>query len=88
MLRYARFFWDYAYLLFKPDEGIDLGIVRKVLMDSTDPWFPQVGILQNLVHRKRDKLFHFGAHATRQYTKAELDSASHFVLDVGPSEPR
>lgn len=87
--------WDlrinpyYAHLLFKPEEGIDLGIVRKILMDSTDPRFSRLGELENLVRRKHDNNFCISAFAKREYTKAELESARSFVLSLRPMfEPK
>src|ERR1700722_6998147 len=75
-----RFYEKYAPLLFRDDEGKRLGdIVRKILIDTTDPRYKEIGRLQ----RELGGSIFAGWRIHRRYTKAELAAAQCFLFVGG-----
>lgn len=64
-----------------PGIGKDLGGVRKVVVDTSDPLFTEIGRLDRSF-RARDKCFFYGWDYHRRYTQRELDEAK--LLHVWP----
>jgi hypothetical protein len=77
-----------AHLLFADDEGVRLGdpifgyTVRKVLIATDDPRFPQIGRLQQTCDERYDSMFHAGWDYIRKYTKEELAAAELFYVHI------
>lgn len=71
-----RINYDYANLLFKADEGKNLGTSVKVVeLLKDDPRYNQVPIIAKQVKQKYDKAFFFGWEIKRKYSTKELDTA-------------
>ena len=71
-----RINYDYANLLFKSNEGKNLGTSVKVVeFAKDDPRYNQVPIIAKQVRRKYDKMFFFGWEIKRKYSTKELDTA-------------
>lgn len=71
---------EYAHLLFKDDEGVNLGDTVKVIkLEKSDPRFPKIGELQKEA-RKRFDFFFSCCEYKRIYTKEEIDNAKWFLL--------
>lgn len=75
-----RINYDYAHLLFKADEGRDLGQLSKSIkiieLSKDDPRYNQIPIISKLVKEKYDKGFFFGWQIKRKYSKKEIDAAT------------
>ena len=72
-----RINYEYAHLLFKADEGKNIGTSVKVIeLSIEDPRYRQVPIIAKEVKKKYDKNFFFGWQIKRKYSKKELDAAS------------
>lgn len=72
-----RINYDYAHLLFKADEGKNLGTsVKLVELSKEDPRYRQVPIISEEVRKKYDRGFFFGWEIKRKYSKKELDTAT------------
>lgn len=70
-----RINYDYANLLFKADEGKNLGTSVKVVeLSKGDPRYNQVTIIAEEVKNKYDRSFFFGWQIKRKYSKKELDT--------------
>ena len=68
---------DYANLLFKADEGRNLGrSVKVVELSKDDPRYNQVPIIAEQVKREYDRGFFFGWEIKRKYSKKELEAAT------------
>lgn len=71
-----RINYDYAKLLFKANEGKDLGTSVKVVeLSKDDPRYIQIPLMESQVKKKYDKSFFFGWEIKRKYNKKELGSA-------------
>ena len=78
-----RINYDYAHLLFKADEGKNLGTSVKVVeLSKEDPRYRQVPIIAEEVKKKYDKGFFFGWQIKRKYSKKELDTATLLHLKI------
>jgi len=71
---------DFASKLFADNEGEKLGSVRKILISTTDPRFPEIGRLQESLRRTINRPFFYGWDIRRSYNKKELELASVFLL--------
>lgn len=83
----------YANLIFRPNEGNNLGppyLVRKIIIEKTDSRFNEIGRIQNELVKRSSKLhnilvgrteylFH-GWKFIRKYTKSEISRAELFTL--------
>jgi hypothetical protein len=77
----CRVNYKYAHLLFKADEGKNLGTSVKVVeLSKEDPRYSQIPIIEKEVERKYGKGFVFGYRIKRKYSKEELNSATLFHL--------
>lgn len=80
-----RINYDYAHLLFKPDEGKNLGTsVRIVEISKDDPRYSQIPIISKQVKEKYDRGFYFSWKIKRKYSKAELEAALLLHLKIKP----
>ncbi|MGJ1205046.1 hypothetical protein [Sphingobacterium lactis] len=78
-----RINYDYAHLLFKADEGKNLGTaVKLVELSKDDPRYRQVPIIAEEVRKKYDRGFFFGWQIKRNYSKKELDTATLLHLKI------
>jgi len=78
-----RINYDYAHLLFKADEGKNLGTSVKVVeLSKEDPRYNQVPIIAEEVKRKYDRGFFFGWQIKRKYSKKELETATLLHLKI------
>jgi len=74
---------ELAPKLFATDEGKRLGdSVRQVEIATNDPRFDAIGRLQLETRAKTDRSFFYGWILRRRYSKAELDEADLFQLNV------
>jgi hypothetical protein len=80
----VRIVEDFAHRLFAGNEGKKLssGLVRRVILASTDPRLPEVGRLQREFRQTTKRFFFYGWQIHRKYTVAELESAPLFKLFV------
>jgi len=80
--------YDYAHLLFKADEGKDLGglvpFIKAVVISKEDPRYSQIPIINEEVKKKYGWSFFYGWDIKRKYTKKELDAAT--LLHMGINE--
>lgn len=71
-----RINYDYASLLFKADEGKNLGASVKVVeLSKEDSRYDQIPVIENQVQKKYDSSFFFGWEIKRKYGKKELEAA-------------
>ena len=71
---------EYAHLLFREDEGVNLGsFVKKVNIVPTDPKFMEIGRLQEEM-RKKQTYFFSSYEYKRTYTEAEFNNAAWFLI--------
>lgn len=72
-----RINYDYAHLLFKAEEGRNIGIsVRVVEISKEDPRYNKIFIIDEELKLKYDKSFYFSWHIKRKYNQKELSTAS------------
>lgn len=75
-----RIVYDFAHLLFKSDEGKDLGQITKsiklIRITRDDPRFNQIPVIAKQVKEKYNKSFFFGWSIIRKYSKNELETAA------------
>lgn len=75
-----RISMEYAHLLFKDDEGVNLGDTVKVIkLEKSDPRFPKIGELQKEALNRHD-LFYSCFEYKRIYTKEEIENAKWFQM--------
>lgn len=75
--------YDYAHLLFREDEGKNLGTsVKLVEISKEDPRYEQIPIIEEEIRRKYGRGFFFSWKIKRKYSKKELDSATLFQLKI------
>ena|ERR1700741_2651331 len=75
--------YDYANLLFRANEGKNLGTSVKIVeLSKDDPRYNQVPIIARQVRQKYDKAFFFGWEIRRMYSKKEVDSATLFHMKI------
>jgi hypothetical protein len=75
--------YEYAHLLFKEDEGRNLGASVKIVeLSKDDPRYKQVPIIAEEVKKKYERGFLFGWQIKRKYTKKELDAAKLLHLKI------
>ncbi|MCE5320969.1 MAG: hypothetical protein PHV09_04975 [Bacteroidales bacterium] len=78
-----RINYDYANLLFKADEGKNLGTTVKVVkLSKDDPRYKEIPVIADVVKRKYDRGFFFGWEYRRKYTKKELELAKLFQIKI------
>lgn len=81
-----RINYDFANLLFKEDEGKDLGQLNKsvkiVELSKDDPRYNQIPIISKKVKEKYGKGFFFGWQIKRKYVKNEIESAVLFQIKI------
>lgn len=78
-----RIMEDFAPRLFADDEGKRLGdTVRKIEIATDDPRYLTIGRLQAEIEAKTDRLFFSSWNLRRRYSKAELEVATLFELQV------
>lgn len=78
-----RINYDYANLLFKADEGENLGTSVKVVeLSKDDPRYNQIPIIEKQVKQKYDKAFFFGWEIKRKYSNKELKAATLLHLKI------
>jgi hypothetical protein len=75
---------DYAHRLFRPDEGklLGSGMIRLIKLSGDDPRLPQVGELRRIIDRESGRTFFHGWNIERRYSKAEIEAATLFRLQV------
>ncbi|MDV6168857.1 hypothetical protein R1T16_10505 [Flavobacterium sp. DG1-102-2] len=75
--------YDYAHLLFKPDEGKDLGTSVKIIeLSPNDSRYNQIPIIAEQIKIKCDRSFFFGWNIKRKYDNKELDTAKLLHLKI------
>lgn len=78
-----RINYDYANLLFKADEGKNLGTSVKVVeLSKDDPRYNQVPIIAKQIQQKYEKAFFFGWEIKRKYSKKELEAVTLLHLKI------
>ncbi|WP_132011677.1 MULTISPECIES: hypothetical protein [unclassified Flavobacterium] len=78
-----RINYDFAHLLFKEDEGKNVGTsVRVVEISKSDPRYNQIPIISKQVKENYDRGFFFGWKIKRKYSINEIKSASLFYLKI------
>ena len=78
-----RINYEYSHLLFRADEGKNLGTSVKVIeLSRNDPRYSQIPIIAKQVQQKYGKSFFFGWQIKRGYTKQEIEAATLFYLKV------
>lgn len=78
-----RINYEFANLLFKENEGKNLGTSVKVVeLSKEDSRYNQIPILAEEIRKKYGKGFFFGWVVKRKYSKKELDTASLFHLKI------
>ncbi|MFV0507235.1 MAG: hypothetical protein ACK5L5_11145 [Bacteroidales bacterium] len=81
-----RINYDYAHLLFKRDEGRDLGQFSKsikiVELSKDDPRYNQIPIISKRVKEKYDEGFFFGWQIKRKYSKKEFEKAKLLQMKI------
>jgi hypothetical protein len=78
-----RINYDYANLLFRSEEGKNVGTSVKVVeLTKEDPRYRQVPIIAEEIKKKYDMGFFFGWEIKRKYSKKELESASLLHLKI------
>lgn len=80
-----RINYDYAHLLFKYDEGRNLGTsVRIIEITKEDPRYNQIPIVSKHVKEKYGAGFFFGWRIKRKYSILELDTALLLHMKIKP----
>ena len=81
--------YKYAHLLFKEDEGVNLGdplfgppSVKVVKIETSSPIFEQVGQISKDIREKCNDLFFAGWKYIRRYTTEELAEARLFQMNI------
>jgi hypothetical protein len=78
-----RIDYDFARLLFKEDEGKNVGTsIRIIEISKDDPRFKQIPIIDEMVKEKYDRGFFYSWEIKRKYTKHELEGATLFHLKI------
>lgn len=81
-----RIVYEFAHLLFEPNEGKDLGQISKsikvVQLTKDDPKFKQIPIISKKVREEFNKSFFFGWGIIRKYSKKELDTATMLRIKI------
>lgn len=73
---------EFASILFEPEEGVDLKVVKVVSIPKDDPRFYQIPVVSDEVEKRYGKPFYFSWNIKRRYEKKELESASLFQLKL------
>ena len=79
--------YKYAHLVFKEDEGVNLGdfqgySVKVVKIDTSSAVFEKVGQVSKDIQKKYNDLFFGGWKYVRKYTTKEITDARLFQIDV------
>jgi hypothetical protein len=75
--------YDYAHLLFKANEGKNIGTsVRVVEISTDDPRYKQIPIIEEKVRKEYNSGFFFGWQIKRRYRKEELNTAELLHLKI------
>lgn len=75
-----RIIMKYAHLLFKEDEGVNLGDSVKIIkIEKSDPRFKEIGEIQKKA-RLQHELFYSSYEYKRVYSKEELQNAKFFRI--------
>lgn len=78
-----RINYDYAHLLFKNDEGRNIGTLVKIVeISKDDPRYKQIPIISKQVKEKYNKGFFFGWKIKREYNKSEIEKAPLFHFKI------
>lgn len=78
-----RIDYGYAHLLFKEDEGKNLGTTVKIVkLTKDDPRYDQIPIIEQKVKKKYKEMFFYGWSIKRLYSKKELADAVLFHLMI------
>jgi hypothetical protein len=73
----------YAHLLFKPDEGRNLGdSVKVVQITRDDPRFAKIPEIREELRQKSNNGFFYGWRIKRQYTQKEIEDAILFHIKI------
>lgn len=74
---------EFADLLFSKGEGKYLGTTVKVVkMDTSDPRYERISIIDKELKKKYNERFYFGWNLERKYGKKELDDAKLLHLKI------
>ena len=74
---------QYAHLLFKEDEGVNIGnCVKEVIIDSNDPRVPLIKEFNRMLWIERDTFFFYFWMIKRKYTNKELQDSSILHLKI------
>lgn len=73
---------DFAARLFAEEEGVKLGIARKIEIAVDDPRFSRIGELQREVTANANRAFFYGWRIKRTYASEELEKARSLRLVV------
>lgn len=74
---------EFAHLLFKPNEGRNIGSSIKIVkLDTRDSRIRQIKSIAEKIEVKYDKAFYFGWKVVRKYSSNELKSTTHFQIKV------
>jgi hypothetical protein len=76
---------EHADILFEKNEGKDLGSVRKIFIQNTDPRFYKIHELQRKYLGGPGYFFYSSWNISRKYTKRELEAATLFKLIIQSS---
>ena len=72
---------EYAHLLFREDEGKNIGdSVKEVRIETNSPVFAKIGEMQKMVKEKYDDLFFTCWFPLRKYTKKDIREARLFQI--------
>ena len=71
---------DFAHILFREDEGKDLGSVKLVRVDTSDPIYEEIGKTQKMIRKKYNRAFFFGWDYIREYDEKEMQEARFFQI--------
>jgi len=75
--------YDFAAILFRDDEGVNLGnSVKVVKLQRDDPRFSKIPLVAKEVKRKYGRGFYFGWNIERKYSKKELMAAKLFQVKI------
>ena len=80
-----RINYEYAHLLFKEDEGVNLGdppSVKVVKVDTSSPLWEQVKKACDDVYEKYKKTFYYSWNFKRIYTTKEMAEAKLFRMEI------
>jgi hypothetical protein len=82
-----RINYDYAHLLFSPQEGKDIGqlstkSVKIVHLSKDDPRYHRIPVVDKYVKENFNRGFYFGWWIKRAYTEKEINEACLFHFRI------